>query len=199
MKNIETIDALGLITKLILEKIDKKIPIAVNHVILLKKLKRCGIRDHASKLLASYLQGRKKREKMNGQTSEAKTVETGILGSSLFILYINDLLLLLRGKIFSHADDTAVIESGNTWQQVQHLMNNDLSKISDWLPVNRLFLNIKKTVYLNFGSYYNSFPYNLQIQINNSPIEQQICSKYLGVIFYSNLKWDLHIKYILEK
>ena len=97
--------------------------------------------------LASYLQGRKQRVKINGQTSEAKTVETGfpqgtILGPLLFMLYINDLLIFLPGKIFSYPDDTAVIASGNTWKQVQLFMNNDLSKIFDWFAVNRLSLNI---------------------------------------------------------
>ena len=48
----------------------------------------------------------------------------------------------LSGKISSYANDTAVI--GKTWEQVQLHMNNDLSRISDWLVVNRLFLNIEK-------------------------------------------------------
>ena len=78
-----------------------------------------------------------------------KTVETGvpqgvILGHLLFILQKNDLLMLLPDEISSDADDTVVIASGNTWEQVQLYMNNDLSQISDWLMFNRLSLNIKK-------------------------------------------------------
>ena len=105
--------------------------------------------------------------------------------------------MLLPAKIFSYAAGTAVIASGNKWEQLYK--NNDLSKISDWIANNKICRSIKKTVYLNFGSYYDSSPYNLQIQINNSPIEQKISAKYLGIIFGSKLKWNLHIKYILVK
>ena len=116
---------------------------------MLEKLKRYGIRGHVSKLLASYVHGIEQRVKINGQTSEAKTVENWrlqgtILGPVIFILYINDLLMLLTGGIFYYADDTAVIAIGNTWEQVQLFMNDDLSNISDWPAVNRLSLNIKK-------------------------------------------------------
>ena len=78
-------------------------------------------------------------------------------------------------------------------------MNYALSKVSEWLAVNKLSLNVKKTVYLNFGSYCISIPHNLQICINNVPIEQKYFFKYLGINFDSNLKWDTHIKYILDK
>lgn len=217
VKNIGTNDALGLIANLILEKIDKKKPIAVtfldlakafdtvDHKILIEKLKRYGIRGHAIKLLTSYLQNRKQRVKINGKVSKFNTVTTGvpqgtILGPLLFILYINDLLFLLpSNNIFSYADDTAVVATGNGWEFVQTKMNHDLSIISDWLAINKLSLNIKKTVYLNFGSYNTSIPNDLRICINNFQIEQKHSHKYLGIIFDSNLKWDIHIKYIFEK
>ena len=92
----------------------------VDHVILLKKLERYGIRGHASKLIANYLRNRQQKVIIQGQTCEPQTVRTGvpqgtILGPFLFLIYINDLLLLLPKNIFSYADDTAVIASGISW------------------------------------------------------------------------------------
>ena len=52
---------------------------------------------------------------------------------------------------------------------------------------------------MNFGSYCNSIPHGLNIQINNIPLEQENEVKYLGIIFDSNLKWDKHVEYILNK
>ena len=52
---------------------------------------------------------------------------------------------------------------------------------------------------MNFGSYSNSIPHDLNIQINNISLEQKNKVKYLGIIFDSNLKWDKHVEYILNK
>ena len=53
---------------------------------------------------------------------------------------------------------------------------------------------------MNFFSYCNSIPHNLNIQMNNIPLDLQKNEvKYLGIIFDSNLKWDKHFEYILNK
>ena len=63
-----------------------------------------------------------------------------ILGPLLFLLYINDLLL----------DDTAVVTSAKTWNEVETKMNETLRRISTWLALNKLSLNTEKTVYIEF-------------------------------------------------
>ena len=47
------------------------------------------------------------------------------------------------------ADDT----SGNDINTVTNALNNDLKNVSDWLTVNKLSLNTKKTEYMITGSY----------------------------------------------
>ena len=161
LKKRGTKDALGKLTRLLLEKINDKTPIAVafldlskafdtvDHVILLKKLERSVIREHASKLIASYLQNRQQKVIIQGQPSDPQTVRTGvpqgtILGPLLLLPYINDLLLLLPKNIYSYADDTAVIAIGIWWVQIQLHMNYALSKVSEWLAANKLSLKVKK-------------------------------------------------------
>ncbi len=35
--------------------------------------------------------------------------------------------------------------------------------------------------------------------INNSPIKQEYCIKYLGILIDSNLNWKSHIEYVVKK
>lgn len=55
-----------------------------------------------------------------------------ILGSLLFILYVNDLLeSMSEDSILPFADDTAIISAEDTWVETHNKMNNQLGIISD--------------------------------------------------------------------
>lgn len=217
MKKIGTKDALNYLTNLIYENLDKSTPIAVtfldlskafdtvNHKILLDKLYNYGIRGNAHKLITSYLQNRFQRVKANDVLSDYCEVLTGVpqgtvLGPLLFILYVNNLLNSLpEDTIISFADDTAIVSIGKSWNEVETKMNNYLYNVSNWLALNKLSLNLDKTVYMTFGSYCTSVPDNLDIIINGKNIQRVESCKYLGVIFDYNMKWHKHIEYILNK
>jgi hypothetical protein len=70
---------------------------------------------------------------------------TSILGPLLFLIYINDL-----GEIFQnlipvlYADDSNLIATGNSLQEIETKANNEIPLLLDWLQANRLSLNIKK-------------------------------------------------------
>ena len=72
--------------------------------------------------------------------------------------------------ILSYADDTVVISSDNTWASAQGKMNKYLEYVADWLTLNKLSLNVKKTAYMTFGIYCISMPKDLNIVIKNEPI-----------------------------
>ena len=82
-----------------------------------------------------------------------------ILGPLLFIINVNDLLTSMpKESILSYAHDTAIISTGSTWSEVESEMNKYLMVVSTWLALNKLSLNIAKTVYITFANYCDSVP-----------------------------------------
>ena len=72
-------------------------------------------------------------------------------------------------------------------------MNETLNKISTWLAFNKLSLNTDKTVYIEFGNQVDSTPKNLDINIQGTRINRVERTKYLGIIFDSNMRYNEHI------
>ena len=208
---------LSYLINIIYSNLDKSTPIiavfldlakafdTVNHIILLEKLDRYGIRSNALNLLTSYLLDRLQNVKINEYISPYKLITTGvpqgtILGPLQFILYVNDLLEdMPKETIMSYADDTVVISNDNTWTSAHDKMNKFLEYVADWLAYSILSLNVNETVYFAFGLYRNSVPKDLSIKTKNQPIKRVKCVKYIGIYFDYNMKWDIHVQHIINK
>ena len=217
LKNLGTKDALSKLTSIINDKIDKSIPTivtfldlakafdSVDHDILLKKLFRYGIRGKALDIIRSYLSNRKQRVKIDKVQSQYKNITIGvpqgtILGPLLFILYVNDLLMEMpKDSVISYADDTAVIISDENWDDAMNKMNLILDYIANWLIVNKLTLNVEKTVFITFGSYCDSVPKNVTIKIHKKLIRRVESYKYLGIHIDYNLKWNRRVESIVNR
>ena len=84
----------------------------VNHEILLFKLEHYGIRNNMLKWFESYLRDRKEYVYFNGVSSATFNLSCGVpqgsvLGSLLFLLYINDVPHISEKlQLFLFADDT---------------------------------------------------------------------------------------------
>lgn len=87
---------------------------------LLKKLESIGVRGLPLQWFESYLQGRRQCVCLEGVCGDELTINYGVcqgttLGPTLFNIYINDLCdMIIRGKIFVFADDTAILCEGDT-------------------------------------------------------------------------------------
>lgn len=79
-----------------------------------------------------------------------------------------------KDTIMSYADDTVIISSDDKWSAAQDRMNDYLEWVSKWLALNKLTLNLSKTVFITYGNYCNSVPGNIQICIGKYPIEKII-------------------------
>lgn len=126
--------------------------------ILLRKLENIGIRGTPNNLFRDYLQNRKQRVKVGPYYSNDEEINYGVpqgsvLGPTLFLIYVNELCnsQLNHGKIFSYADDTALIFHSHTWEDVKLIAEEGLSKMSNWLKDNLLTLNTNQTNYLTFS------------------------------------------------
>ena len=128
----------------------------VNHDILLRKLEWYGIRGIAFDGFKSYLTGRTQFVIYNGVSSTPQTIKCGvprgsIFGPFLFLIYNNDLANTYKTSLpILFADDTNIFAPGKNKHELESKLNDELCRISAWLKVNKLSLNIKKTHYMIF-------------------------------------------------
>lgn len=116
-------------------------------------------------IFRDYLSNRYQQVKIDNYISEeAKLIygvpQGSILGPTLFLVYINSLchLPLDEGKIFVYADDTVILISGSTWDDVLRSAENAMNKVSKWLSDNVLSLNVSKTKFLTFALSIHTLP-----------------------------------------
>ena len=64
-----------------------------------------------------------------------------VLGSLLFLLYINDLPLALKFKSILFADDANLHISYQSLKTLQLRVNNEIKKVDYWMLMNKLTLN----------------------------------------------------------
>ena len=81
----------------------------------------------------------------------------------------------------------------------EHVINNELCKISEWLGAIKLSkLNISKTKLMVFHTLNRSVTYPV-FQIDRKQIERVAQYKFLGLILQSNMTWSKHINHVSLK
>ena len=174
----------------------------VNREILNQKLWRYGIRGPAFDLIKSYLTNRKQYTLVNGVHSQELAIEIGVpqgsvLGPLLFLLYINDLPLASKIIIKMSADDTCLVFSAASLDELQIKINREINKIDNWMTSNKLTLNYSKTRFML--THRKKEKPLLNLYINNNKIEQVSTFEYLGITIDENLNWGEHIKTVESK
>ena len=130
----------------------------VNHQILLSKLEHYGIRGPAKDWFESCLKIRHQIVKIGDTLPDKMQIVCGvpqgsILGSILFVLYMNDINNSSKIlKFFLYADDASTLLISKSIQEVESICNKELSYVTDWLNVNKLTLNVGKSNLVLFRS-----------------------------------------------
>lgn len=179
--------------------------------ILLDKLQQIGVRGSVNNLFKSYLTNRTQVVVINDNVSDEEDVIFGVpqgsvLGPTLFLVYINDLckLMLPKCHIYTYADDTALIISGESWDETKLLAESALRVVLGWLSSNLLTLNLDKTKFITFSANTQTQPKSFLINAHTClpPNHSSSCCqtlkrthsiKYLGVHLDSTLSWSAHI------
>ena len=140
----------------------------------------------------------------NGSQSSQQMIKCGvpqgsILGPLLFLIYINDLCIVCKStEPVLFADDTNLFSSGSNAISLQDGVNNDLAIIAEWVKINKLSLNIKKTHFMCFSAKNKSRP-GISLQIDGEAIAEVNKSKFLGVVIDNKLSWKDHISFVCRK
>lgn len=176
----------------------------LDHEILLYKLNYYGLRDNELNLFKSYLTNRKQLVDFDGCKSEYLAISTGvpqgsILGPLLFIIYMND--FNTASSLFHpiiYADDSTLCTSLDTFNSRAEEINTELVKVSNWLCLNKLSLNVTKTKAMTFCSK-QKHVVNPKIYIDNTEIDFVEHFNFLGILMDRNLSWNKHIDKISKK
>ena len=158
----------------------------VNKNILISKMENMGFRGVVRDWFESYLSNRRMYVEIEGRKSLVKSLNIGLPQGSvsspyLFSLYINEMKNSSNKLDFTHfADDTTVFMSGSSVESLCSNMNLELDKVSRWLKVNRLSLNIEKTQFMLI-THCNTVDVPISVAIDGIELHKTDCVKFLGI------------------
>ena len=179
----------------------------VPHDGLLNKLHSYGIQDLPLSWFESYLSNRTQSVSIENHLSSAANISSGVpqgsvLGPLLFILYINDFPLAVGlSSVMLYADNTVIFTAASNTDQLQVNLSFDLKNVSDWLTANDLFLNVKKTEYVIFGTCQRLIrsESHSSFYMEGKEVNQVKMFKYLGVVLDECSSFNDHIGFVRSK
>ena len=97
------------------------------------------------------------------------------------------------------ADDSNMFLSGKNPDVLINTMNTEIQKILEWLNINKLTINVKKTHYMFFFKSKAKLIRTHDIMIKGQIIDMVDVTKFLGVHIDACLSWRHHIQNIRNK
>jgi hypothetical protein len=116
-----------------------------------------------------------------------------ILGSLLFLVYINDLPKVVECKALPilFADDTSILFTSPNNLQMQSNFNLVSEQLNEWFKYNQLFLNFDKTYFIQFTNE-SKCTSDIQIKYEDNQVSLANETKFLGLFINNNLSWNTH-------
>ena len=84
-------------------------------------------------------------------------------------------------------------------KELEKTVNEELKKLSLWLNINRLALNVGKTNFVIFRSPNKKSNHNVTIIMNKKALQQKDHVKYLGILLDEHLNWKYQVNQVSLK
>jgi len=182
------------------------------HPALIAKCKAIGLGKYFINWLKNFLSGRSIQVLVDGFTSVLYLLNAGVpqgcvLSPTLFIIFINDLLMLTDNPIYSYADDSSLVAS-YSFQKTSHVnpqsvatsrsfmtssINVDLSKIFNWGKQNRVQFNTSKTQCCLISRKRDANTFDPHINFQGEDVERLQVLYTLGTKLAMNLVFNEHV------
>lgn len=173
----------------------------VSHTLIIDKLNRMGLPSWIIRWLQSYLNDRKAYVKHGQNISSLFNVTSGVpqgshLGPILFILFVNDLNIVLKSNKVMFADDLKfyrVIRS----PEDHHALQRDIDSLLLWCDANAMQINIKKSKVISFyrGLHVSDHGY----VAGGTQLEKVDSIRDLGIIVDRTLSFKDHLASTISK
>ena len=166
---------------------------------MVHKLQHYGIRGKTNRWIKSFLLGRTQCVLFEEEKSSSIDVESGVpqgfvLGSSLFLFYINDMPDDTKSTVKLFADDTIVYL---TVSSCDNTLQEDLDKLAIWEVKWMMKLHPDKCQVLAITKKKTLIKKNYNL--HDHTLEHVPSAKYLGITITSDLKWESHVTNISQK
>lgn len=168
----------------------------VPHQRLINKLKAYGIHGCTLQWITDFLTGRTFNVKVNGVSSEQRAVKSGVpqgsvLGPTLFLIYINDLLEVIKSPCLLFADDIKIWRVLND-DTDPDILQDDLDQVMLWSRTWQIPINSCKSKYMHIGSDLRTNAYHL----DGTLLEITKQEKDLGVVVCNTMKTAAHTEMV---
>ena len=182
--------------------------------LLMLKLTKYGFHTKILRWIQAFLSCRQQVVVVNGVHSDSAMVLSGVpqgsvLGPLLFILFINDLeMVVSSSRVSFFADDTRVSKLIDCTEDCL-LLQSDLDSVLEWSRKNNMKLHEKKFELLNHlhnkKGYWTDLdlPFFMETLLYKVSSEDTLypvnCVRDLGVMVSSDLSWSAHIANMVIK
>ena len=151
----------------------------------------------------SYLTNREQRVCIRGVSSSWQKINAGvpqgsILGPTLFIIFINDIVNRINSNTRLFADDTILYKVLNQPISAGMELNTDLTNITKWASEWLVNFQPLKTKSLIISRKRNKTDHPI-LTMNQTQIDEVKQHKHLGIVLSDDLTWTNYIESISSK